>query len=78
MLFLSNYFEVKILIIAFFDTGCTDNADCAALPNSVCDAIVTATCACTWALGFIANTNSDGCVYGRFLTAIVLSSALIR
>ncbi|WAR08539.1 FBP3-like protein [Mya arenaria] len=42
---------------------CVDYMECATLPNSVCDTIVTQTCVCVTSQGFKSNANNDGCDY---------------
>ncbi|XP_052808437.1 fibropellin-1-like [Mya arenaria] len=44
-------------------TSCVDYMECATLPNSVCDTIVTQTCVCVTSQGFKSNANNDGCDY---------------
>ncbi|WAR08657.1 CSMD3-like protein [Mya arenaria] len=52
----------KITDAVLFD-GCTIPDDCAATPNSVCDTVVSGSCVCSAAQGFVALPDNSGCYY---------------
>ena len=64
---MSTYSELPVPALLFHLSDCASNAAlCDPYPYSICDDTTSGKCICATVHGFVANTDNDQCLYGKY------------